>query len=100
MQNVLEFEELMINILDEPSKFKFHFSENGIKISAWIKEAVNLGNGLFIAFDGGSLLVWKDNRVVKCRRPSDLITYCELCFSVFNEFDENIGYLYVPARKR
>jgi len=43
MQNVLEFEELMINILDEPSKFKFHFSENGIKISAWIKEAVNLG---------------------------------------------------------
>ena len=49
-------------------------------------------------FKGGRITVWEMDEIQQCRRPANLLVECEICFALSNEFNEHIGYLYVPKK--
>ena len=90
-----ELKEVVFNT--DPSELTYHFSKNGLFIGAkLISVEKYYGNaGIKLNFKSGSVHVWKDNLITLCRRPNNLIIDCEICFRLYNEEDDEIGYLYM-----
>lgn len=83
------------------SKKVYHFYKHGLFIGTGIEsvEPYYEEAGIKFNFNGGNFHIWKDNRITECRRPSNLLVECEICFSLNNEHDEHIGFLYIPKEK-
>lgn len=84
----------------EPSKMMFHIYKNGLFIGTPVLsvEPYYETSGVQVNFNGGNFHVWKENKITECQRPANLLAECEVCFSLNNEYDEHIGYLYIPKK--
>lgn len=88
-----EFKEYMLN---KNIPKTFHFYKFGLCI---ITSVTNIednynGEGIDIKINGGVVTIWNDSKILKCNRPANLIKKCENCYSLYNEYDEPIGYVY------
>lgn len=90
---MLLYDELKNYMLDDTPK-KYHYYKNGLIINAAITEVKDNSNGIEFGCKGLRITVWDDNKIIKCRRPSNLICECDNCYSLMNEFGEPIGYVY------
>jgi hypothetical protein len=83
------------------SKIEYHFNKNGLIIISKVEkvEAKYDDAGVKVHFKGGNLTIWKDNYIQKSYRPANLIIECEVCYSLYNEYEDFIGYLYVKKEK-
>lgn len=94
-----DFKNFVVNA--DLSKLRYHLFKFGLVIISKV-EKVELKHedaGVEIHFNGGHVTIWKENMIHKCPRPSNLITDCEACYSLCNEYEEHIGYLYIPKEK-
>lgn len=89
-----EFKEFVFST--EPSKMVFQLYKHGLSISSPVLNVrpYHDNAGIIIYFEGGNFHVWKENKIFQAY----LIIECEICFSFYNEFEEHIGYLYIPRQ--
>ncbi|MEK4487920.1 hypothetical protein MHH81_20650 [Psychrobacillus sp. FSL H8-0484] len=81
----------------EPLNMVYHLYKSGLCINATVISVVPYyDSGITVDFVGGNFHVWSKNKITECLKPANLITDCEICFNVNNEYDEHIGYLFIP----
>jgi hypothetical protein len=97
--NHTEFKEYMFNP-DIKGK-TFHLYKHGLIITTPVMDVDTYygDDGLEIFISGGKLTIYNTNRIIKCRRPSQLIIECENCYQLSNEHNEPIGYIYNKITK-
>jgi hypothetical protein len=90
------YNELREYLLDLSIPKTFHYYKHGLYICLGIRSVKEIYNGEGIELDchGAIITVWKDSKVNRCRRPANLLKECKNCFSLCNEYDEPIGYVY------
>jgi hypothetical protein len=91
-----EFKQLVFG-QEDVTKIRFHIYKNGLivdspvtKVEPYYEDA-----GVKVTFNGGNFHIWAENEISKCFRPANLIVECEVCFNLYNEHSEHIGYLYI-----
>ncbi len=73
----------------------FHYYKFGLLISSPVINVERYyEDGIKIHFKGGNTHVWAKNKIIKVRRPANLIRECEVCYSLHNEYNEHIGYVF------
>ncbi|MCY9517762.1 ribbon-helix-helix domain-containing protein [Paenibacillus apiarius] len=89
-----EFKDFVFST--NPSEMIFHVYKHGLFIATAVTEIEPYYDeaGVKISFQGGNFHVWATNNVQKCFRPANLIIECEICFQLYNEYNEFIGYIY------
>jgi hypothetical protein len=94
-----DFKNFVLNA--DLSKLQYHLFKFGLVILSSVEKVEPKYNneGIEVHFNGGNLTIWKDNIVSKCHRPSNLLIDCEVCYSLCNEYEEHIGYLYIKKEK-
>lgn len=48
-----------------------------------------------LSIPGGEITIWKENKIVKCQRPDNVIMECKHCFRLYSQYGEHMGYIYV-----
>jgi hypothetical protein len=88
------YEELKDYLFNKDIPKTFHYYKFGLCIIATVEGVEDKGEGLDIKFAGGMVTIWDDSRVIRVSRPPNLIRRCEYCYSLHNEYDEPIGYIF------
>lgn len=78
----------------ENNKVMFHFFTFGFNITTEVINYEIKEDCTFIYINDGKIIISENNKIEKCDRPSNLIIECSHCFSLNNEYDRHIGYIY------
>lgn len=84
-----EFLEIVRN-----NKIKFVFYKPDLYIEAEINMINVCANYVELFFSCGKITIWKDSRIVRCKRPSNIIVECKHCFRLYSQYNESIGHIY------
>lgn len=94
-QRYEEFKEFIFGT--DVNKLTFHLYHHGLMILSLVEKVepyYDADTGVKITFRGGDCHIWSTNLIHKCPRPDNLIIECETCYSLYNEYETHIGYLY------
>lgn len=95
-----KFEEMLLNT--KPEKMIYHFYKHGLFIKSQVTSVDIRENGewIIINFENGKLDIFTSQyKIIECRQPDMLLTDCEVCFRIKNNYDDCIGFIYVPKEK-
>ena len=76
------------------NKVMFHFFTFGFNITTEVINYEIKDDCIFLYIHDGKIIIGEDYKIEKCCRPSNLIIECEHCFSLTNNYDKHIGYIY------
>lgn len=78
----------------ETSKVKYHFYKHGLFIKANVIKVDIEDDHIDIRTAETLITIENTFTISNVRRPANLITDCEACFQIKNDYDDQIGYLY------
>lgn len=91
------YQEFRDFVFNSEKPLYYHFYQHGMFILTKVTavEPYYGDAGIKFTFEGGNIHHWADHKVVKVPRPSNLLNAnCEVCYSLFSEYGEHIGYIY------
>ncbi|MBP3953629.1 hypothetical protein [Bacillus suaedae] len=90
------WEEFKVFVFNAKPHLFFHYYKNDLYIATPIKRAESTedGEGVQITFASGSVDVFSNYKLTKVYRPPMLMTQCEVCYQVYNNSGDTIGYIY------
>lgn len=90
------FKEFKNYVLNAQKPLIYHFYRHGMIIRTEIVtvEPLHEDAGIKFSFKDGTIDFWAKSKLLKVSRPSMLLTNCEACYSLYNEYGEQIGYIY------
>ncbi|KXG77375.1 hypothetical protein [Thermotalea metallivorans] len=86
------YEELLE--LVKGNKIKYHIYMDDLLINVDVSRVEIECNSIKLFIPGGEITIWDSNKIVKCRRPDNLIIQCSHCFRIYNQYGDNIGFVY------
>lgn len=92
----MSFQKLKSFLLQtDKNKIKYHYYKSGLLINTNVTEIEIDDEHIDVYFVGGVISIINNCTIDRVRRPSNLITDCEYCYQIKNEYEDGIGYLFV-----